>query len=283
MSKAKAVAKKKKDEKASFVTPEQVCMVMPGNDLMTILSLVNTIAIDVGIQFHPNGLGISAVDASHVAMMMVEYGDVPKGDRPQHTVVIDCADVLGILKKGLGKAKGRGAKRESEYTLLFETDAASGKYSVSDVDGRFKLTKKGMDINTVAQPYAPNIEWKASFEMPAVKLLEKLEFCKMGGDLIRIEVDEKDVNIKTAGEFTTTEMSTKGDSSSIETGKLGQVAAQYSLTYLVPLVKALKGQNLKVSTGESFPLKIEGVWDFGYETKPLKFTYFLAPRVESDY
>ena len=281
MSKAKAVAKIKNDEKASFVTPEQVCLVMPGNDLMTILSLANTISMDVKMNFHPNGLSIRTVDASHVAMMMVEYGDVHPAHRSQHSVVIDCADVLGVLKKGLGKAKGRGAKRESEYTLLFESFEANGKYSISDVDGRFKVTKKGMDLNTVVEPQLPYITWGASFEMPAVKLLEKLEFCKMGGDLIRIEVDEKDVNIKTAGELT--EMSTKGDSSSIETGKLGQVAAQYSLTYLVPLVKALKGQNLKVSTGESFPLKIEGVWDFGYETKPLKFTYFLAPRVESDY
>lgn len=281
MSKAKAVAKKKIEEK---VEPAEVCMVMPGNDLMTVLNLVNTVAVDAKVDFHLDGLKITVVDASHVAMVSLDYGNTD--DDPIHRIAIDCKAVSEVLKKGLGKAKGRGEKRKSDYNLLFESDKVTGKYSVSDVDGQYTVIKTSMDLDSVVSPNIPTLEYKYGFEMPATKLLEKLEFCKLGSDLVQIEVFDDDVEIRSLGtEYT--QMKAKGDCSSVTPGVDGREQCQYSLSYLIPIVKALKGQQVKVSTngpeGKLGPIKIECDWDFGYETKSLKLMYMLAPRVEQDY
>ena len=60
--------------------------------------------------------------------------------------------------------------------------------------------------------------------------------------------------------------------------------ASYSITYVLPLIKKLKGQKLTLNFGDNFPLKIECNVDLGYkDCTPLKLDMFLAPRVDSDY
>lgn len=288
MSKAKAVAKKKKEKKEAKPAA-QVCMVMPGNDLMTITNLLGVIVEDARFEFFPNGMRSVCVDASHCAMIALTYGEFYENDVPEHTLALELGRLHDVLKKGLGKAKGRGEKRKSDYTLNFEWDKNTFMYGISDVDGEWKASYRGLDPSTVNSPNIPTVAFTTSFEMPATKLAEKLEFCKLVGDLVTIEVDN-DVVIKTAwysgvngnGPLLAGHES-PGGSSSVDNSTERKVKSQYSLTYLLPLVKVLKGQNLKVSTGESYPLMIECDLDLGYETKPLKFTYFLAPRVESDY
>ena len=286
MSKAKAVAKKK-EEKKEAKTAADVCMVMPGNDLMTITNLLGVVVEDARFEFFPNGFRSVCVDASHCAMISLTYGEINENDVPEHTLALELRRLHDVLKKGLGKAKGRGEKRKSDYTLNFEWDKNTDMYGISDVDGEWKTSYRGLDPSTVNSPKVPTVEYTTSFEMPATKLAEKLEFCYLVGDLVTIEVDN-DVVVKTAWYSGTdgpmvAEHESPGGSSSVENSRKGSVVSQYSLTYLRPLVKALKGQNLTVRLGENYPLMIECDLDLGYETRPLKFKYFLAPRVESDY
>ena len=285
MSKAKVVAKKKKEKKEAKPVAD-VCMVMPGNDLMTITNLLGVVVEDARFEFFPNGMRAVCVDASHCAMIALTYGEFNENDVPEHTLALELRRLHQLLKKGLGKAKGRGEKRKSDYTLNFEWDKNTFMYGISDVDDEWKASYRGLDLSTVHSPRIPTITYTTSFEMTADKLAEKLEFCRLVGDLVTFEVDD-DVVVRSGYESgsgdTVAAHSTTGGSSSVDNSRKGKVMSQYSLTYLRPMVKALKGQNLMVRFGQDFPLMIECELDLGYETKPLKFTYYLAPRVESDY
>ena len=64
----------------------------------------------------------------------------------------------------------------------------------------------------------------------------------------------------------------------------GRSTAQYSLSYLHGIAKALKKQQITIETGDNYPIRITVDWDFGYESeRKLNVQFFLAPRVESDY
>ena len=140
---------------------------------------------------------------------------------------------------------------------------------------------KLLDSAIMASPPAiPNLELPAQVTISGQEFLNRVDLCKQAGDLMSIEIEDGQLVTYTGNDNGKVFVDGKNETAKYDGGKM---LSQYSLTYLHPIAKAFKNQEITIKTGDNFPMKIECDWNFGYETRTMKVEYFLAPRVEGDY
>ncbi len=281
MSKEKKKEKKEKKEK-SKETGELVAKV-PGVELLTIMDLLSVTTVDARITVDYNGnIESKVVDASHVAMVKINLGEDVSHDNIKFD--LDLSVVRNFMKKAKwGKTTGRGdAKTYAELlNIIYEKNRSYMKINTTRDD----VTTVGFEVHlldsaTMSSPNVPKLVLPAQVTISGQEFLNRVDLCKQAGDLIFVEVE--DGQLVTYSETEGSKVFVEGKN---ETAKSvdGKSKASYSLTYLHPIAKALKNQEITVKTGENFPMMIECDWNFGYETRTMKVQYFLAPRVEGNY
>ena len=276
------VSMKKKQEK-NMIEKEELLNI-PAYDMMRYLEFATTIIQDGRIEIFEDGFGSRHVDSSHVCMIKLQYGDCSKPEKGQR-LAFEFKNMLEALKKaGATKFEGRGENRQPAKTCVLSLDSQKGRYSL-DIGG-LGFSDQPLDDATMASPPTlPKIELPESVEVDADEFLKSLEWCKIHGDLFFLRTD---------GEAVWAEVNPQGMSGPMKQtyakmegtwdGENTPSQASYSITYVLPLIKKLKGQKLTLNFGDNFPLKIECNVDLGYkDCTPLKVDMFLAPRVDSDY
>jgi proliferating cell nuclear antigen len=145
--------------------------------------------------------------------------------------------------------------------------------------GKINLHLRPLDISTINSPNLPNIEIPSSIEINGTDLSRALRMSRFVGDLVNFSIDANAFTVHVQGQPDSVNVSfSKEDLESLNCASPAR--SQYSLTYLVPLAKLFSSVGtVKLGFGESFPLRIE----FSIMDGAGEVTYFLAPRVESDY
>ena len=268
---------------------------IPGIEFMTVLEVLNVVSCDAKIAIYEGLLECKLVDPSHVSMVHVNYGAQPlhnlgKAQRAD----IDVDTLLKLMKKAKwGKTTGRGdAKTYAEMLDIhinvekISNDGTKAQLTIlNESEDKKKVVRYNLMSNVNSWPNTPQMSLPAKVTLSGEDFLNKVELCKSVGDLMRIEIEDgKLITSTVLGEY---ENSTSVSTELInETAKHenGRSTAQYSLSYLHGIAKALKKQQITIETGDNYPIRITVDWDFGYESeRKLNVQFFLAPRVESDY
>ncbi len=276
MSKEK---KRKSKETGELVT------IIPGIEFMTVLDLLNVLVADATITFSSNQyMESKVVDSSHVCMLKIEHG-IHDDKAANKKLCFDLALAKKYMKKAKwGKTTGRGNQKTYAEQLNVIHDENRNYVGVNTtVDGMETVgfEVKLPDPATMATPpRLPKLDLPAQVKISGQEFLKRVEMCREAGDLMFVEIEDEQLVTYTKNSNSKTFMETKNATAKYEGGKS---RAQYSLTYLHPIAKALKNQEITIKTGDNYPVLIECDWDFGYETSTMKVQYFLAPRVESDY
>ena len=261
---------------------------IPGIEFMTVLEVLNVVGCDAKIAIHEGLLECKLVDPSHVSMVHVNYGAQPlhnlgKAQRAD----IDVNTLLNLMKKAKwGKTTGRGdAKTYAETLDIHINDDKKHLTIVDESEDKKKVVRYNLMSNVNNWPNTPQMSLPAKVTLSGEDFLNKVELCKSVGDLMKIEIEDGKL-------ITSTVLGEHENSTSVSTELINETAkhengrsrAQYSLSYLHGIAKALKKQQITIETGDNYPIRITVDWDFGYESeRKLNVQFFLAPRVESDY
>ena len=174
---------------------------------------------------------------------------------------------------GLGGI-GRRHPGQAQGGLDPQEDAAAHHQT-----GHCLLPCRPLDPSTINSPNLPNIEIPSTIEVSGMELWKTLRGSKLMGDLVNFSIDANSFNVHVQGQPDSANRTFSKDE--LESLNCSAPArSQYSLTYLVPIAKLFSSvDSVKMGFGESFPLRIE----FTFMDGAGEVTYFLAPRVESDY
>ena len=275
------MSKEKKKEK-SRETGELVATV-PGVELLTIMDLLSVTTVDARITVDYNGnIESRAVDPSHVTMVKIELGEDVSHNNKKFD--LDLSVVRNFMKKAKwGKTTGRGdTKTYAEMlNIFYEGNRSFMRINTTrDDDTTVGFEVKLLDSRGLNPPNVPKLDLPAQVTISGQEFLNRVDLCKQAGDLISVEIEDGQLVTYTGNDQGKVFVDGKNETAKSDGGKM---LAQYSLTYLHPIAKAFKNQEITIKTGENFPMVIECDWNFGYETRTMKVEYFLAPRVEGNY
>ena len=262
---------------------------MPAIDLLKICELMNVIVCDVKIKFAKGKMIITAVDPSHVAMIGLEY-------ETDWTTTTEVPEVVSLeirtLREALKLAKVDRVKGERVSNKVRLYPGENGKLGVELIVGgvQYRTNLICLDSDTLNTPIIPSLKDLTTVTLDGLDFWKRVEFCRNTGDLAIVRVEK---NVLEIGVNHTVAVDNPQDNqmrSCVTTSELSEskqdsdVKSQYSLTYLKPIAKVFKKQLIKIGFGEAYPLLISCDYDFEHNVESqMNVTYFLAPRVESDY
>ena len=237
---------------------------------------LNTITEDAAVKIDEDGnLQSTAVDASHVAMMRLEYGKVSDSCSE---FVMDLNKTSTLLSKSKwDKVEGRGENKKAKHVLTLGIEGNNYKIGCDGVS----IKAKGLDPASIHIPRFPKIEPKVEVEVERETLLRDFEMARaLVGDLIKLHMVQGKFFVSCVGEQN---QMTAVRNAVVLNGGLDCVS-QYSMSYLLPVLKSMKSDTVVLKFGSCYPLIVESELDLGYVSgRKLKAWYFLAPRTEQDY
>jgi len=241
-----------------------------------IVDILNVLTEEVKLNISPKTINAKIVDPSHVAMINLEI------DRNaflsfmanDFTLGIDCTK-LKELARGIKKDTiisldlgGRGNDK-----LIYKIGINSGEIGTVDITG-------------MSDTKVPNVNLPTDFQIPIKEFYEILKRAEDLTDHVEIIIDNESLIIQAMGETDIAKAKfDKNNGLSIWGfgGNDSKYRSLFSLSYLMDIVKALKGikelKYIRMRMGTDYPLMIysEDILN-GYG----KIEYLVAPRIEND-
>tara|TARA_A200000159_G_scaffold163264_1_gene189051 strand:- start:2146 stop:2910 length:765 start_codon:yes stop_codon:yes gene_type:complete len=248
---------------------------IPGKTLLDVAKICNAVVEDVVLQVQKNGILLTAVDASHVAMFAITIGEFDE-KKEKLKFGVDLTKLIDIIN---GHTKA--TKSQTDIVQLeFNDTTKQMKVSAGDTSMRKYTT---LDLETMtASPHIPDLRKSGMLEGDGIcpkKFAAALKKQARFGDIASFVLNKDGLDI------TTDTVSSGLITSHLEaSGVKSEAKSQYSLTYLKPFADRVKNAaRMTIEIGENAPVvakwQHEGINDNpGFEVK-----YFLAPRIESDY
>ena len=232
-------------------------------DMKEITNVLLTLVSEAKFEFTPDGLSVKAVDASHVAMIVLEAGKegFAEYESEEEEIGVDLAKIRDILKLTSSNDVLEISKEGGKLTFLI---------------GNLSRSMSLIDTSNLNVPKVPNIG------LPAKVTISKDDFVRgiKGGESISDSITLR----VTPTEF---EMLSKGDEDSsrlnLPKDMLKEIDCEevvkstYPVEYLMKLAKSMDSASyITVYLGKDYPVKI--VFDIVRGNG--KVTYLLAPRIE---
>lgn len=246
---------------------------IPGKTLLDVANLAGTVVEDVVLQVQKDGMLLTAVDASLVAMFAITIGEFDE-KKEKLKFGVELRSLVDIIN---GHTKA--TKSQTDLVQL-EYNRTTSKLKVKAGDTMMEQLMT-LDINTINTPTIPKLDncgmVKADDICPkkfAAALKKQARF----GHLADFVLNKEGLDITT--DSGRTGLITSHLDAVIE----DEATSSYSLTYLKPFSDRVKNAaKLTLEVGQNAPVvakwKHDGINDNpGFEVK-----YFLAPRIESDY
>jgi hypothetical protein len=152
-----------------------------------------------------------------------------------------------------------------------------------DMGDKNYYTVRCLDKETMTPPQMPDMAFPVEVvvkDLEVKKLLLSMNKQRTVGDLVEFSTGEDGFALNTRGSCSNwvsifdAEVKVKG----VDT----ELVSQYSLTYILPLLRQWKAaKEIKIEFGDRFPLKLSANTDVGGHV--IESMAFLAPRVENDY
>tara|TARA_B100000282_G_scaffold296841_1_gene280430 strand:+ start:442 stop:1203 length:762 start_codon:yes stop_codon:yes gene_type:complete len=247
---------------------------IPGKTLLDVANLAGTVVEDVVLQVQKDGMLLTAVDASHVAMFAITIGEFD-ADKEILKFGVELRNLVDIIN---GHTKA--TKSQTDIVQL-EYDKTTSKLKVRAGDTVMEQLPS-LDITTMlAAPKIPDLSECGMVEADGVcpkKFAAALKKQARFGYLATFVLNEGGLDITTdsgaTGLITTHLDATVKD----------EATSSFSLTYLKPFSDRVKNAaKLTVETGNAAPLVAKWQHDGINDNPGFEVTYFLAPRIESDY
>tara|TARA_B100001123_G_C15234005_1_gene996340 strand:- start:65 stop:805 length:741 start_codon:yes stop_codon:yes gene_type:complete len=235
--------------------------------LKTIVETLMTQVEEARFDFYSDRLEVCAVDAANVAMIKMEAnsGLFETWDLDECKVVMELAKMREVLSLA-----GAGEMVE----ILFDDVADRINVSV----GKIKRTLSPINEDNVRVPKrVPDIDLKAIAKISGVELSRAFRAAKHVGEIVHMSMSSSELGITVPGPTDAVDVTY----SSAELESLScdnKVNSQYSLTYMLDLVKKLDGVNvITLAFGENEPLKM----NFGFFEDAINVLFLLAPRQDA--
>ncbi len=235
-------------------------------EIVEVLSVLNE---EAKIVWGENGLVVTIVDGSHVALLSAKIGN-----ECFETYEVEPVDI-GLE---LGKMKDLLSLGGSDLVEI-DYDNAVGMMNVRI--GSVLRILRGLDTSTMDNPSLPDLEFNSRATIDSEKLSKSLRAAKFVGELVDFSIDNNQLRVSVQSE------AGEGVNVKFESGELGELSSSepsqstYSLQFLEPLTRKLASgitDEITLQFQEKYPLKL--TWktnDGGAE-----WVYFLAPRVIND-
>ena len=230
-------------------------------EIVEVLSVLNE---EAKIIWGENGLLVTIVDGSHVALLSAKIGN-------------ECFETYEVGLE-LGKMKDLLSLGGSDLVEI-DYDEAVGMMNVKI--GSVLRILRGLDTSTMENPSLPDLEFNSRATIDSEKLSKSLRAAKFVGELVDFSIDNNQLRVSVQSE------AGEGVNVKFESGELGELSCSeasqstYSLQFLEPLTRKLASgftDEISLQFQEKYPLKM--TWktnDGGAE-----WVYFLAPRVIND-
>ena len=247
---------------------------IPGKTLLDVANLAGTVVEDVVLQVQKDGMLLTAVDASHVAMFAITIGEFDD-TKEKLKFGVEIRRLVDIIN---GHTKA--TKSQTDLVQL-EYDETTSKLKVRAGDTVMEQLPS-LDITTMlATPKIPDLSKMGMVEADGIcpkKFAAALKKQARFGYLATFVLNEGGLDITTDSEVTGL-ITTRLDATVKD-----EATSQFSLTYLKPFSDRVKNAaKLTVETGNNAPLVAKWQHDGINDNPGFEVTYFLAPRVESDY
>ena len=249
---------------------------IPGKTLLDVANIAGTVVEDVVLQVQKDGMLLSAVDASHVAMFAITIGEFDmKKDKLEFGVE---------LRRLVDIINGHSKATKSQTDLVqLEYNQTTGKLKVRAGDTVMDRLDS-IDITTMpTTPRFPDLSKCGMIEADGVcpkKFAAALKKQARFGHIASFVLNKGGLDITTESPNTGL-ITTSLDATVVKDDK---ATSYFSLTYLKPFSERVKNAaKLVVETGENAPLVAKWQHDGINDNPGFEVTYFLAPRIDSEY
>lgn len=204
------------------------------------------------------------------------------------TQVVDSSRVsmaeLSLSKEGFEKLEGE-AEFGVELSKLYEMVKASAAGEIIDLNiEKNKLSVKAgtltyrvglTDLSAIDKPKVPAMNMSCKVALPIEAIKSGMKLGETVSEIITLEADEKGFGLHAKGEIDDMVLYLPKDMlTSIECPK--PVKSSFPIAFFATMLKSIGADNIMLSTGTDYPLKIE--WDLAGGQG--KAAYVLAPSVQ---
>lgn len=235
--------------------------------LKTIVETLMTQVEEARFDFYSDRLEVCAVDAANVAMIRMEAEAVlfDTWDLDECKVVMELAKMREVLTLA---ASG-------ELVEIIYDDVAN-RINVSV--GKIKRTLSPINEDNVRVPQrVPDIKLTSIAKISGIELSRAFRAAKYVGEIVHMSMSPDQFGITVPGPTDAVDITYSKDELE-ELTCSSKVNSQYSLTYMLDLVRKLDSVNLiELAFGENEPLKM----NFGFHEDAIKVLFLLAPRQDA--
>ncbi|HJM44490.1 MAG TPA: hypothetical protein QF644_00895 [Candidatus Poseidoniaceae archaeon] len=235
--------------------------------LKIIVETLMTQVEEARFDFYSDRLEVCAVDAANVAMIRMEADAAlfDTWDLDDCRVVMELAKMREVLSL---------ASAGEMVEIVFDDVANRIKVSV----GKIERTLSPINEENVRVPKrVPDLELKSIAKISGVELSRAFRAAKYVGEIVHMSMSSSELGITVPGPTDAIDVSYSNDELEDLTCE-SKVNSQYSLTYMLDLVKKLDGVNMiTLAFGENEPLKM----NFGFHEDAIKVLFLLAPRQDA--
>tara|TARA_Y100000739_G_C20488459_1_gene409323 strand:+ start:204 stop:944 length:741 start_codon:yes stop_codon:yes gene_type:complete len=235
--------------------------------LKIIVETLMTQVEEARFDFYTDRLEVCAVDAANVAMIKMEADAAlfDTWDLDECKVVMELAKMREVLTL---------AAAGEMVEIVFDDVANRIKVSV----GKIERTLSPINEDNVRVPQrVPDISLSSVAKISGIELSRAFRAAKYVGEIVHMSMSPEELGITVPGPTDAVDI-TYSNSELEELNCENKVNSQYSLTYMLDLVKKLDSVNIiTLAFGENEPLKM----NFGFHEEAIKVLFLLAPRQDA--
>ncbi|MFH1056322.1 MAG: proliferating cell nuclear antigen (pcna) [Candidatus Micrarchaeota archaeon] len=216
-----------------------------------------------------DGIHLRTMDPSQIAMIdfsmpKTAFSKITVDDKT--SVGINISDLSKILARTRSDEKLSISVDEKESKLLLEFSGPSRRH--------FKLP---LLESTSVLPKEPKVEFDASVKMKGRALKDVLHDAGLLSSHVILQTDDSEFVVEAHGDSGDLHIQTKKDSGNLESMTVkGKSRAMFPFQYLDDITRGCPDDaSVNVELKSDAPVKIS------YQINDAKFSYYLAPRVES--
>lgn len=235
--------------------------------LRDLVEVVSTLVSEAKISISKDGLGVRAVDPSHVAMLVLDLNGTAFEEFTGEPTVI-----------GVDMEKLKEVLRLSKPGDLLDLQYDGGKNRLVAKVGKVTRHMSVVDPSGLTDPKVPNVTPPANAVVRVEDLRQGIRGSESISDHVTLSLDPTGFSLQSEGETDRVDLHIPKESlAKLEVKEA--VKSMYPLDFFSSMVKSMTGTEVAtLHLGNEYPLKIE----FALPGGKGEGRFLLAPRVEED-
>src|SRR3990167_188548 len=233
-------------------------------ELKQILGSIKTLVEDATFKIEEEGITFRGMDPSHVALI-----DVKMSSHSFEKWNIKTQGLMSVRIEELTKIV-KGLDKKESIHLNFDNDLLT----VSTKQSKTQL--RTIDHSSTDTPL-PKIPYNTTIQISFNDLLKALKQIEVISDYVTFEADNNNFKVSGKGDSGSNERTfERGMEEIVELRVQENSEATYSLSYLLPFLKAIKPGTITIQYSSKQPVKLTARLD---NSSTIEF--YLAPRIEN--